>query len=369
VSSRLGLLVNPVAGMGGPVALHGTDTAPLQDEAVRRGARAVAAPRAERVLRRIPSSGIELLVPPGSMGAESARRSGWTARQLELALGERTTAQDSRRAVEMMTAAGVDLVLFAGGDGTALDVASATAGRVPVLGIPSGVKMRSGVFAASPEAAAAAVTDFLAQPDRQVSEAELLDISGDGAGELLLGVTTVPKLRGNQLVGAKSRATGSDEALLDELCRAVAEELLADTLYLFGPGSTTGRVLRELGLEGSSLGVDAVFDRVLVGRDLGEEEILRLVAGTSRARLVLGVIGGQGFLLGRGNQQLGPRLISRLRASDIVALADPDKLARLNPALLRVDIGSAHPSPWPSQYQRVRTGPRRYMVMAVSGPR
>lgn len=59
-----------------------------------------------------------------------------------------------------MLGRGIDLLVFVGGDGTARDVVEVLDREVPVLGIPSGVKMYSGIFAASPEAAAELVTMY-----------------------------------------------------------------------------------------------------------------------------------------------------------------------------------------------------------------
>ena len=182
----LGLLVNPVAGMGGRVGLHGTDGPFRLEEARRRGATPVTGPRAARALQRVARRqlpDLTVLAPRGTMGSELAASCGLATRALDLDLqaGAETTAADTDRAARMLAEAGAELVLFAGGDGTAADIVRAVGARVPVLGIPSGVKMRSGVFAPSPEAAGELAADFLALTDRPVARAEVVDLVELGA--------------------------------------------------------------------------------------------------------------------------------------------------------------------------------------------
>ena len=393
----LGLLVNPVAGMGGRVGLHGTDGQFRLEEARRRGATPVTGPRAARALQRVARRqlpDLTVLAPPGTMGSELAASCGLATRLLDLDLqaGAETTAADTDRAARMLAEAGAELVLFAGGDGTAADIVRAVGPRVPVLGIPSGVKMRSGVFAPNPEAAGELAADFLALADRPVARAEVVDLvelgaaaglarpvaglqpgpsrAGLGGEELavaLIGEASVPSLGSGRLPGAKNSDFLASKAMLEALCHAVADELVPGTLYLFGPGSTTGRILEVLGLPGSPLGVDAVLDGALLGRDLSEEAIVALMEASPSTKLVLGVIGGQGFLLGRGNQQLSPRVLARLRSEDLVIISSAEKLVALHPPLLRVDVGDHEAFSWVSGYRRVRVGPTRFMMMRVAG--
>jgi len=325
------------------------------------------------------------------MGAELAAACGLVTRVLDLdpeagtgttapaTTGSGTTGAHTERAARMLAEAGVDLLLFAGGDGTAGDIVRVVGARVPVLGIPSGVKMRSGVFASNPEAAGELTADFLALADRPVMAAEVVDLvelgvatgpaqtGPDGLALALIGQARVPNLGAGRLPGAKDSNFLASKALLEALCRSVADELEAGTLYLFGPGSTTGRILEVLGLRGSPLGVDAVMDRVLVGQDLSEEAIVELMGTSPSTKLVLGVIGGQGFLLGRGNQQLGRRVLSRLRSEDLIIVSAAEKLVALQPPLLRVDVGDEESFSWASGYRRVRVGPSRFMMMRVGG--
>ncbi len=418
MAALLGLLVNPIAGMGGRVGLHGTDGRSRLAEARRRGAIPVTAPRAARALQRVASRrlpDLTVLAPPGTMGFDLAASCGLSTRVLDVDLqaGAETTAADTDRAARMLAEAGAELVLFAGGDGTAADIVRAVGERAPVLGIPSGVKMRSGVFAPNPEAAGELAADFLALAlaDRRVARAEVVDLvelgtaarraapvaplqpgpspaglggpaepagprepgsvpAGHGGEELavaLIGEASVPSLGAGCLPGAKNSNFLPSKAMLEALCQAVADELAPGTLYFFGPGSTTGRILEVLGLPGSPLGVDAVLDGALLGHDLSEEVIVALMEASPSTKLVLGVIGGQGFLLGRGNQQLSPRVLARLGSEDLVIISSAEKLAALQPPLLRVDVGDHEAFSWVSGYRRVRVGPSRFMMMRVAG--
>jgi predicted polyphosphate/ATP-dependent NAD kinase len=370
VPGRVGLLVNPVAGLGGRTGLHGTDGEVRLAEATRRGGAAVSTPRAVRALRRLGQvTDLSILAAPGPMGADIADACGIATDCVGLSLpaGRPSTAADTRAAARLLAAAGVDLLLFAGGDGTARDIAAAVGPGLPLLGIPSGVKMRSGVFGTSPESAADLASDFLRRPDRPCAEAEILDAAGDdGLGTEFYAVGTVPSLGHGRLAGAKSTSLVGSRAEFDALCAAVAADLSPGTLYLFGPGTTTGGVLHRLGIAGTALGVDAVRDGELIGADLPEHAILTLMEQAASTKLVLGVIGGQGFLLGRGNQQLSPDVLARLSPEDLWIIAAAGKLTALDPPVLLLDVGDEAAFRWLDGYHRVRVGPARYMVMRVA---
>jgi predicted polyphosphate/ATP-dependent NAD kinase len=379
VAGLVGLIVNPVAGAGGRVGLHGTDGAERYAEAVRRGGTAASLPRAARALRRMTLPGsTRLLAAPGVMGADLAAACGLDVTELAMPLRPGapatgvattdvvTTGADTAEAARLMAAAGIELLMFVGGDGTARDIAAALPPGLPVVGVPGGVKMRSGVFGTSPEAAADVVSDFARGGGRPLAEAEILDAAAaDGVRSEFHGVISVPGA-GARLAGAKSFTMTGSPVGLDALCGATARDLAPGTLYLFGPGSTTAGVLAQLGLHGTALGVDAVRDGELVGTDLSEREITTLMDQAAQTRLVLGVIGGQGFLLGRGNQQLGPAVLSRLAPADLIIVATVAKLAALNPPRLLMDTGDEAAFSGLCGYHRVRTGPSRYMMMQVA---
>jgi len=365
--TRAGLIVNPVAGVGGRYALKGSDNAAAVARLVAEGAPRVAAGRARRALRvlRTLAPDVEILAPAGEMGRDEAVEAGFHVTALESRPGTPTTADDTRSAASELADRAVDLVLFAGGDGTARDVVDTVGTRVPVLGVPCGVKMRSAVFGTTPEAAGDASGRFLANPKLWPTvEAEVLD-AGDGALDSeLFGVARVPRIEG-RLQRGKAAPPRSDDAALTALCSEIARELEPSRLYLFGPGTTTGRVLAALGLEGTPLGVDAVLDGELIASDLDENGILRLVGEAGAATLVLGVIGGQGFLLGRGNQQISPRVVRAVRPDNIVIIAGADKVAALDPPVLRVDLGDGEEEHLLRGYRRVRVAPGRTIVLQL----
>ncbi len=366
----LGFLVNPFAGIGGRLALKGSDDERAVALALSSGAVPVSAPRAGRALaalrRALPE--LAVLAAPGEMGAELASAAGFATGELPLSLGQPTTRADTLAAARELARRRVDLLLFAGGDGTARDIAEAVGRSLPALGIPAGVKMRSAVFGTTPEAAGEAAGRYLLNPEAfPLRDAEVVD-AADAAGGLastLHGLLCIPAVPG-RLQAAKSAAPRSDEAALEALARDIAAAMSPGHLYLVGPGTTAARVLTSLGLEATTLGVDAVRDGALVGSDLDEQALLGLLADASPVTLILGVIGSQGFLLGRGNQQLSAAVMRRIGAENVVILAGADKVLALDPPLLRVDLGDGENDPVLDGYRRVEMGPQLSTVMRVA---
>jgi predicted polyphosphate/ATP-dependent NAD kinase len=359
---RLGLVVNPIAGMGGRVGLHGTDGAALA-VARSRGALPVATDRARRALatlsRRTPT--LSVLTVAGAMGTDALTNTNWTIVASPPRSRADTTAGDTTDAIAAMVGL-VDLILFVGGDGTARDVAAATDG-VPILGVPSGVKMHSGVFATGPEAAGDVAARFLADPAGVgTREAEVVD--QDSGVVRLHGIARVPDVR-RTLQAAKVGAALADDAALAALGVEVAREMPRGVLYLLGPGTTVAHVSRALGLESALLGVDAVVDGALAASDASEHELLALLDKHADARLVLGVVGGQGFLLGRGNQQLSAAVLRRVGPANIEVLAAAGKVAALERPILHVDLDDADMAAAVSGYRRVRTAPGQSTVLRV----
>jgi predicted polyphosphate/ATP-dependent NAD kinase len=371
---RLGVVINPIAGMGGRVGLHGTDGVALL-QARERGAEPVAPLRARRTLARLRSrveGGVEysvenrivVLSAGGQMGSAVLTELGWQHHVVHRP-GDQSTADDTWRAVSAMRAADVSLVLFVGGDGTARDVVEAAGPDLPVLGVPAGVKMHSGVFATTPEAAADVAARFLSAPEQVgTTSAEVVDLGADGR-PALLGAARIPSGSG-AIQGTKAGSPGDDTTALAGLGREVASEMVPGRLYLLGPGTTVAHVSAALGLPASLLGVDAVLDGQLIARDLSEAQIHELLRKYREASLVLGVVGGQGFLLGRGNQQISAAVLEAIGPDSVIVLAAAGKLAALEQPVLRVDLGDAAPSTSLSGYRKVRTGRGRSTVLRIA---
>ena len=370
----VGLIVNPIAGMGGRVGLKGTDGADVLEQAHALGAVPVATERAERTLARLElrCAGLRLVAAAGGMGANLAAAHAFETEVLRL--GEHgdgvTTADDTRAAAAELARRKVDLILFAGGDGTARDIHDVVGERLPILGVPTGVKMHSGVFATTPESAGDVVASFMtSMPRGSVREAEVMDIDEDAVradtiSTRLYGAACVPDDRLRVQV-AKLSAVPSDEDALQAVCVAVADAMDPRRIYVLGPGTTTRRVTRRLGLPKTLLGVDAVRAGRLLGADLGERELLELV-GNEPATLLIGVVGGQGSLFGRGNQQLSPAVLRRIGAENIEVIAGLRKLLALDPPLLHVDTGDPELDAALCGYRRVHVAPRRTVVDRVA---
>lgn len=358
---KLGLIVNPVAGIGGRVGLKGSDGAGTVREALRRGAVPESPRRAVEALRAVAEAGlaIELLAAPGEMGEREARDAGLSPTMVGPPVAGDTSAEDTRRAALGMERLGVDLLLFAGGDGTARDVYEAVGRRVTALGIPAGVKVHSAVFALDPRRAGELAVSFLRGDAEATHDAEVMDIDEDAfrrgvVDATLHGYLRVP-LEERLVQAAKSGSRPSEADALLGIGAAVAEDVARGGLYLLGPGATTKAVSDALGLPCTLLGVDAVEDGALVGTDLGEREILDLVRGRP-AKVVVSVIGGQGYVLGRGNQQISPAVVRAVGPENLVIVASRDKLPALGGRPLLVDTGDAALDDELGGYVRVTTG-------------
>ena len=362
---RLGLIINPIAGMGGSVGLHGTDGDSYR-KAEALGATRIAARRAGRALYQLASSlpDVGMVTVSGSMGAEAAHEAGFDPEVVSVA-SEPTTPADTRRAALVMQSEGVDLILFAGGDGTARDIVGEVGDSLPVLGIPTGVKMHSAVFGNTPEAAGAMAVRFLRSSGRmRVVPREVLDATG-GPGEVAgFSVASVPFARDLLQPGKATMALGDDSSL-DRLCAALAAGMTPGHVYILGPGTTVTRILEHLDLSGTLAGVDVVLDGQVAIANATTGQLLQLLEDGPPASIYLGVIGGQGFLLGRGNQQLSPEVIERVGEENVVILAGEGKVRLLDPPVLRVDTGVEASRPVMLGYRRVHTAPGRSLVMRV----
>ncbi len=346
---RLGFVVNPLAGTGGPLALKGSDG--LASEA----AGGWAAARAARALQGL-AGGVTLLTGADAMGEAVAAAAGVVAEVVHRPPGASCGA-DTTACVAAAMAAGAELIVFVGGDGTARDVLAA-APMVPVLGVPAGVKMHSSVFATSPGAAAAILADVAARGITGSALAEVLDRDADGHVRLF---GQLPVLAAAPRQAAKAVGTDPDAALAGAIAEAAARARSAP-LCIIGPGLTMNRLKLALAGAGTLLGCDVYAHGQLQLADAAAAQ-LRAVIGAGAPMLILGVVGGQGFLLGRGNQQLGPDVLARVQWPPLI-LASAAKLALL-PALL-VDTGDEALDTRLAGHVPVHTGRRQTMMMRVA---
>jgi predicted polyphosphate/ATP-dependent NAD kinase len=387
---RLGLIINPLAGVGGKVGLKGSDGAEVVRRALERGAEREAPRRAALALARLARlrGRIEIVTCPGEMGADEARACGFEPVVLEGVLGARwgeagvtlpdgtplTTAADTVAAARAMLDMGVDLLLFAGGDGTARDVCRVVGAGLPCLGVPAGVKIHSAVYATTPAGAGELAARFLHDGPAAAGlrEAEVMDIDEDAfrSGRVsarLYGYLSVPFER-RLVQSAKAGGCAGDAADLAGIAADVVNGMAPDVLYLLGPGTTTRAVAETLGLPKTLLGVDAVGDRRLVAADVSEAQILELVAdGARAARIVVTVIGGQGHIFGRGNQQLSAAVIRRVGRENVIVVASQTKLLSLRGGPLLVDTGDAELDESFAGYLQVVTQLGRRTMYRVAG--
>ena len=367
---KIGLIVNPVAGLGGRVGLKGTDGPEVVEKALELGAKSEAPARTVRALRELEHLRDECvaLTYPGTMGEQEAAGCGFRVSLVGSLAGEESTAEDTKAAAREMLKRGVDILLFSGGDGTARDIYESVGTKMVVVGIPAGVKMHSGVFASTPEKAGELAARYLEGKERGIVEAEVMDIDEDAfrKGEVrarLYGYLTIPLDR--QLVQGKKVATPpSEHAAQQAIAAYVVDNMETGVLYLVGPGTTTRAIMEELGIPNTLLGVDAVRDGELVGKDLSERDLLKLL-GSGPAKLIVSPIGGQGHIFGRGNQQLSPKVIRRVGRGNIIVVATQGKLSSLHGKPLLVDTGDRALDLELSGYIRVVTGYREEVVHRV----
>jgi predicted polyphosphate/ATP-dependent NAD kinase len=368
---RLGLIVNPVAGLGGRVGLKGSDGAEIQARAFEMGAAPESPSRALRALKtlRPVRESLHLLSYPGEMGADVVASAGLEAQVLGSITPGSTTAQDTVEAARSMLKEGAELLLFAGGDGTARDICDAVGQEVAALGIPAGVKIHSAVFATSPEAAGELATIWAAGDRLGWREAEVMDIDEDAfrRGVLaarLYGYLKIP-FRQALVQGAKAQTGAGEEASQQAIAAQLVDDMEEDCLYMLGPGSTVRAVARRLGVEKTLLGVDVVQGEKLIASDVGEAQLLELLR-QDRAKIVVTPIGGQGYIFGRGNQQISPQVIEKVGRDNIFVVSTREKIDSLEGRPLRVDTGDRTVDEVLSGYVRVLTGYGQEVVYRVS---
>lgn len=365
--------MNPLAGLGGAAGLKGSDHPDTKRIAEARGVSSQVERRVREVFETLApqSQLIEVVMPQGSMGLELDPL--WNVEAVYETPAS-TTAQDTQEVARRLLEARVDLLLFAGGDGTARDIYTVVGKQVPVLGIPAGVKMHSGVFAVAPRAAGSVVRSLIAGQLVAVYEAEVRDIdeSAFAQGRVLTrhyGDMLVPD---DQLRVQRVKCSGmiDDAIMLEELCCYLCEliEDNSEALWVLGSGGTLKAIKDKLGIEEPTLlGVDIWYQGACVQKDAYESQVHDWVSRAKEAHIVLSVIGGQGVVLGRGNQQVSARVLKHAGIENIHLVATREKLGALESRALAVDSGDHDLNQALSGYRKVICGYEDFVLYPIAG--
>ncbi|MDX2321576.1 MAG: ATP-NAD kinase family protein [Moritella sp.] len=367
---KLGIIVNPIAGIGGSVALKGSDN--VAQQALSLGAIPQANNRMLQALGQFAdlAQRFTVVTAGGEMGERCSLELGFNVDVVYRPTTATTTEQDTYAAVEALLAQDIDLLLFAGGDGTARNICATINDAVPVLGVPAGCKIHSGVYGVTPKAAGCVVRRLILGELVTLADADVMDID-----EVAFRQGTVKAKRYGEMMvptdlryvqSVKMGGIESDELVLTDIAADVMADM-EDEYYIMGSGSTVAFAMAELGLDNTLLGVDVVHQHELIAADQTAAQLVALTKDKP-CKLVITLIGGQGHIFGRGNQQLSPQLIKQIGKENIIVLATKTKLSALAGRPLIVDTGDVELDQALSGFIRVTTGYRDYIMYRVANP-
>ena len=364
---KLGLVINPIAGIGGRVGLKGSDGVEIQKKALELGAVPQSLNRAVQALERVTliKDDLKIVTYPTKMGENAAKKCGFAPIVIGSIKKDETTAEDTMNAAEEMLRLDVDLLLFAGGDGTARDIYNAIGEEILVLGIPAGVKVHSAVFAVNSRSAGDLAVLYF-QKRCGIREAEVMDVDEEAfrqgiVSAKLYGYLRIP-FEKRLIQGVKTPSSGGD---MEAIACEVVDRMKGDYLYVIGPGTTTRAIASKLGLNKTLVGVDVVSKGKLVSIDVNEVQLLKLLR-KSNAKIIITPIGGQGYIFGRGNQQISPEVIKKVGKDNIIVVATPEKINSLRGRPFLVDTGDRAVDRMLSGYIRVITGYNEEIVYKTS---
>jgi len=344
--TKIGFLINPIAGMGGRVGLKGTDG--VVNQAKKLGAQPVAPGKAKQMLQAFHSlyktDDIQWITCSGAMGEHVLRESDYQNITVVYTPSSKvTTSSDTKHACSFFLNHHVELVIFCGGDGTARNVFDVIGTQIPLLGVPCGVKMHSGVFGVSAEATATILHEFISKT-LTIGDVDIMDLDEDRyrQGEWNIHLFGVAKgiVEPTYIqVGKQTFESVSDTSIIEEIAEHTQEEMEnnPDTMFLMGSGGTIDSIAHLLHLDNTLLGIDAVYKGKTIAKDVNEHQLLTLLKKYSKTKVILSPIGAQGFILGRGNLQLSPQVISTIGLDNIIVVSTPSKLTHT--PVIRVDTG------------------------------
>ena len=365
---KIGFLVNPIAGLGGKRAWKGTDDIEQAWDFFEQGEE-YSFERVQQAFKSIPSQlPLHLYYCDDPMGAAILADFDINKEVVYSPEVNRTSAEDTKNACKIFFEKNVDLVLFVGGDGTARDVTSIIGEKIPVLGIPSGVKMFSGCFLYRPQDLGEFLDEMVHGETVLVPE-DVMDVNEDLFREnkvqaKLYGQLMVPQKLGLIQGGKVSSSVSSPDVYSSISLELKEEKNLLEDFVVLGTGSTVYHVMKELDIEKTLLGVDFLSEGKIIAQDVDEESLFQLTKG-KHIKILLTPIGGQGFLLGRGNQQISSRVLKNAISFEFLVVSTESKLDTIEK--LEIDLDEQVDIPdIRYNYIRVLTGYHQYTMKEIN---
>ncbi|MFW9999471.1 MAG: ATP-NAD kinase family protein [Candidatus Hermodarchaeota archaeon] len=346
--SIFGLIINPISGMGGSVGLKGTDGRKILMKAIELGAIPTANNRTRTLLNELKSikTNLKFVTCPGSMGENILNEMNFEYVCVKHPAFSRiknildTTSRHTEIAAEIMKKSKkLKLIIFVGGDGTARDILKVVGNEKPCLGIPAGVKIFSSVFSINPKAASSIIIQFLCG-EIFLRESEVLDINENEyrKGNLIsklygyLLIPYTPEFYQTSKIGSPT----SDLDNQERIAKRIIEILEKDIYYLLGPGTTVKAITDQLYQKKTLLGIDLLLNEKVIAQDLNEQQILKILE-ERKVKIIISLIGQQGFLFGRGNLQISPKVLKAISLKDLIIVATKFKLQTIANQILRID--------------------------------
>lgn len=370
---KVGLIINPVAGVGGRAGLKGSDGEDIQKEALKKGGTLESGNKTKIALKELleVKDKFKFVTAYGAMGEDVVKELGFIYELIGIKK-DITTAADTEKTAKMLKEEKVDILVFAGGDGTARNIYNAIELSLPCVGIPAGVKIHSAVYANNPKSAGLAIRRFIESPEAaRMVDREVMDINEELFRKniveaRLYGYLLVPYIQNLMQNPKTSSKYGAHDI------EGIAEEITnlmrlkdKDTCYIFGTGGTTFKILKYIGLSGSLLGVDVIQNKEIMLSDASENELYDFIKDKKEIVLIVTVIGGQGHIFGRGNQQLSPRVIRLIEKDNLWIVASADKIYGLEGSTLVVDTSDSELDKEIAGYRKVIVGWQERIVCKV----
>lgn len=367
---NIGLIVNPIAGMGGAVGLKGTDGREIIEKAKKLGAKPKSSNKAIIALKELEKlkKDIKIITGPNDMGENEAKELGFNVEVIDIK-NYKFSGTDTINMCRELLKKDIKLLLFVGGDGTARDVYEGVKDKIVTLGIPSGVKIHSPVYAINPKNAGVVVYKYITDKIKSTSMKEVIDLDENiyrkgRVNTKLYGYLRVP-LDSLSMQNKKAPTPLSEENAQKSIGLFITDFMEKDTIYVVGPGTTTKAILDTLNLDSTLLGVDIIKNKKIIKLDANEKDILKITKD-NKTKLVITPTGGQGYLLGRGNQQISDQVIKQVKKENIIVVSTLSKIKNLNFKPLYVDTSNVEIDNMLKGYIKIIVGYKDEIIYKIS---